>query len=121
MSQSLAKTSIVFFVIALSPVVMHRKVSHFTLGAIGIWTLTSLFGFAFTCSPPSVWNYASSSCIYIKAFYTYVEAASAAIDVVLVILPSIITWRLQIRLNKKITVIAFFASRILLMTLPSIL
>jgi hypothetical protein len=113
MSQSCAKMSVISFVGTLTPVVLHHRMALALAAITAIWTIIALFGFAFACKPPSTWDYGGNQCIDIKAFYAFVEAASAVIDVLLVTLPVRIISNLQLVSKRKFTIVAFFSSRLM--------
>ena len=116
LSQTCSKLSVTFFVRTLTPIRLHRWIIALVLTATIAWSITAVFGFAFSCELPSPWNYAGGNCLNIEALYTYVEIFSAVLDAVLVILPVVIISNLQLASRRKFTIITFFASRALYVT-----
>lgn len=74
------------------------------------WTTVSILGFAFTCTPPRIWDDSAGSRMDKRAFYTF-ELTGSIIDIALIVVPSLVVWKLQLQLRKKLTIISVLASR----------
>lgn len=111
--QFFAKISIVFFVVALTPDRTYRSISLALAAGAAIWTITSIFGFAFGCELPEPWNFVEKKCIDRLSFYAFVEVFNIILDALLAVYPSFIIFGLQLETKRKIITIGFFMSRIL--------
>lgn len=88
---------------------MNMAISAFTT----LWILSSLFVVGFQCKVPHTWDVINGSCINLVGFWTYFDVMNILTDLALIILPFIICSRLQIAFNRKVTILACFALRIL--------
>ena len=82
-------------------------------GFITIWTVASIFANAFQCSPPKTWAYTTGQCFDQTAFWTVFAIIDIITDVVIMGLPILLLYKLQLALSKKINVCFAFSFRIL--------
>ncbi|KAF2804149.1 uncharacterized protein BDZ99DRAFT_452115 [Mytilinidion resinicola] len=116
LGQFFAKFSIISFIISITPDIKQQRFAY-SIGATStIWMASSVFGFAFQCRLPNPWIFVNNRCIHRLAFYTYVEVLNIVIDSTLAIFPSLIILGLQLELKQKAITIAFFMSRLLVVT-----
>ncbi|OOF98669.1 hypothetical protein ASPCADRAFT_394078 [Aspergillus carbonarius ITEM 5010] len=80
-------------------------------GALILWTVTMLIATSLQCHPPEVWNLMSGTCIHTRALWTYSSASNILIEALLILIPSIMVFRLHMRLRKRLVVIACFGFR----------
>jgi hypothetical protein len=113
LGQFFAKLSIIAFVIIITPDQTHLNVSRGIAVFACIWTVISVFGFAFQCDVPNVWDFTNGKCIDRVAFYTFVEIFNVLLDAVLALFPSFIIFGLQLDVKRKVITIGFFMTRLL--------
>ncbi|PYH89210.1 hypothetical protein BO71DRAFT_390071 [Aspergillus ellipticus CBS 707.79] len=78
-----------------------------------LWTMTMIIAVSLQCHPPEVWNLASGACIDVTALWTYFNATNIVIEAVLVIVPCVVVFRLNLRLRRRLVVIGCFSVRTL--------
>ncbi|KAK3323181.1 hypothetical protein B0T19DRAFT_199216 [Cercophora scortea] len=84
--------------------------------SLGLITVLVLYGFAscitglVQCTPVArAWNYAvAGSCIQLMKFFIFNGAFALATDVIVLLLPMPLVWRLQLPLSQKIALIPVF-------------
>lgn len=106
----LAKCSIGFFLLRITPSKIHRYIIYAALGLTIFCTVAFFFIALFQCSP--VWWFwvrsGPGSCIDIDIIIdiTYAYSATAIItDVTLTVLPIMLVWKLQMDRKTKIALI----------------
>lgn len=90
------------------------------LALIGLWALIMFFLFAFQCPTPSPWDYTQQCPISTSGLYYAFGATDILTDLLVTLLPAYVIWSVQIPLRKRITVIAVFASRLLVPLLAAL-
>ncbi|KAF2661112.1 hypothetical protein K491DRAFT_477010 [Lophiostoma macrostomum CBS 122681] len=113
LGQFFAKLSIIAFVTIITPDQTHQNVSRGIAALACIWMVISVFGFAFQCNVPHVWDFSHGKCIDRVGFYTFVEIFNVLLDTVLALFPSFIIFRLQLDVKRKAITIGFFMTRLL--------
>ncbi|RAL08249.1 uncharacterized protein BO97DRAFT_398567 [Aspergillus homomorphus CBS 101889] len=78
-----------------------------------LWTLTTVLAVAFQCHPPEVWNLMSGRCLDVTALWTYYGAMNIIIETLLFTVPSVLIYRLRMRLRKRLVVIGCLSVRTL--------
>ncbi|RAK78866.1 uncharacterized protein BO72DRAFT_494705 [Aspergillus fijiensis CBS 313.89] len=78
-----------------------------------LWTFTMVLAVAFQCRPPEVWNLMSGACLDATALWTYYGAVNIIIETILFAIPSILIYRLRMRLRKRLVVIGCLSVRTL--------
>ncbi|KAE8389287.1 hypothetical protein BDV23DRAFT_157283 [Aspergillus alliaceus] len=74
------------------------------------WTVLAHLGYVFQCQTPH-WRYIRSQCVGEGAIMYWIMTINMLIDVVLVVLPTIMLWNVQISFARRLKVMAAFASR----------
>ncbi|KAB8229715.1 hypothetical protein BDV23DRAFT_171475 [Aspergillus alliaceus] len=82
-------------------------------GFLALWTVTMIIAVSLECHPAEVWNVASGTCIDVTALWIYFGATNIAIEALLLIIPSIVIYRLNMQLRKRMVVIGCFSIRTL--------
>lgn len=85
-----------------------------------LWWLVGFFLLAFRCTMPTPWAGDAESCLAASSVYAafdvihlVIDGVNVATDVLLVALPAVIIWRLQMARRKKVEITAAFALRLL--------
>ncbi|OTB17308.1 hypothetical protein K445DRAFT_57047 [Daldinia sp. EC12] len=112
-SQAFSKLSVIFFIRVISPINFHRILTWILIGATLAWALTSILVLIFQCDPPGTWKILGDECIDQDAMWNYINTVDIVLDFCLIWLPFVVVWKLQTHLQRKITVISCFATRIL--------
>ncbi|ETN44499.1 uncharacterized protein HMPREF1541_10169 [Cyphellophora europaea CBS 101466] len=107
-----AKASLIFLIVRLSPARSVRRICYALLGGIALWAAVFLFLFAFQCPTPSPWDYNQQCALSTGGLYYAFAGTDIATDLLVTILPAYVIWSVQIPIRKRITVIAVFASRL---------
>ena len=89
-----------------------QRICQSVLLVITLWCIGEVFAFAFTSPPPNTWDYRQSGGVSLPALYYTFAIGDILTDALVVILPAYVIWQVQIPLQKRIAVIAVFASRI---------
>ncbi|KAK6949240.1 hypothetical protein Daesc_009314 [Daldinia eschscholtzii] len=112
-SQAFSKLSVIFFIRVISPINFHRILTWILIGATLAWALTSILVLIFQCDPPGTWEILGDECIDQDSMWNYINTVDIVLDFCLIWLPFVVVWKLQTHLQRKITVISCFATRIL--------
>ncbi|KAI1174993.1 hypothetical protein F4777DRAFT_552144 [Nemania sp. FL0916] len=124
-----SKLAVCAGLLALSPDINHRYAILITATLIALLTTISLFATAFQCGAQGPWELESTTCFNEVAFWTYHAVTSIFTDAVLIAIPMVIIYPLNMALKMRIVILAFYACRIvviastilLLIYLPRIL
>ncbi|KAE8350628.1 hypothetical protein BDV28DRAFT_35225 [Aspergillus coremiiformis] len=81
-------------------------------GFLILWTVTMMIAISLECHPPEVWNLVSGTCLD-AALWTYFGATNIVIEALLLLIPSVVVYRLHMQLRKRLVVIGCFSVRIL--------
>jgi hypothetical protein len=93
---------------------------HIFTAALVVWTIMAAMLVSVGCSPPSMApKTGSKTCPGIDVRYKFVVVTDIITDMVLVMIPSYLTWQLQMSIKLKLQVIAVFAFRLPLIALAS--
>ncbi|OCL01218.1 hypothetical protein AOQ84DRAFT_268980, partial [Glonium stellatum] len=109
----LAKTAVAFQVRQLTPVPWQL---HLTLGFAGflsVWGLTALFVASFQCGLPHPYQMLGNRCFNRAAFWDYFGVTNIITDLILILLPVNVLWKIQINRGRKAAILSCFASRLL--------
>jgi hypothetical protein len=90
---------------------MHQLLILTTFAAAGCWGIVAVFSLLFQCSAPNFWQVLGNECVDRVALFTVIETLNALLDIVLITLPAIITWGLQIRLARRVVLVSTFLTR----------
>ena len=94
------------------------------LGIIAVWGLCAVFLVAFRCQLPNPWFGPAEKCINLYPLNLGIDLTNIVTDIALVVLPAVMMSTVQTSFDKRMRVIALFASRVLcvpsfMSTLPS--
>ncbi|KAI9041299.1 uncharacterized protein KD926_007253 [Aspergillus affinis] len=80
-----------------------------------LWTVTMIISASLECDPPEVWNLAEGNCRNPRktALWIYFGVSNILIEVLLIALPSLLVYSIQMSLHKRVIVIGCFSIRIL--------
>lgn len=115
-----AKASLVFLIVRLSPARSVRQICYGLLGLIGLWCIVFLFLFAFQNPMPAPWNYTTTPNFSISGLYYALGITDILTDLFVTLLPAYVIWNVQIPFRKRVTVIAVFASRLVVPILAAV-
>ncbi|KAH3906018.1 hypothetical protein HBH56_212200 [Parastagonospora nodorum] len=100
-----------------------KKVSitcHIFTAVLMVWTILAAMLVSVGCSPQSMApKTASQTCPGIDARYKFVAVTDTITDTILIMIPSYLTWQLQMSIKLKLQVISVFAFRLPLIPLAS--
>ncbi|PYI00262.1 hypothetical protein BO78DRAFT_330477, partial [Aspergillus sclerotiicarbonarius CBS 121057] len=96
------------------------KITLLVQGFLVLWTVSMLIAASLQCHPPEVWNLVSGRCMNTRGLWTYSSSSNILIEALLILIPSIMVFRLQMRLRKRLIVIACFGFRALDILVSSI-
>jgi hypothetical protein len=108
-----SKISVVTFIRVISPATYNAKATLGLFGLIAAWAITSLVVMIFQCQVPQVWKTISNKCIDRDTFWAYSNSVNIIIDLMLIGLPMVLVWKLQIARSRKFVVVGCFAARAL--------
>ncbi|PYI24194.1 hypothetical protein BO99DRAFT_418850 [Aspergillus violaceofuscus CBS 115571] len=78
-----------------------------------LWTFTMVVAVALPCRPPEVWGLIFGTCLDVTALWTYYGVTNIIIEALLFAVPSILIYRLRMRLRKRLVVIGCLSVRTL--------
>ncbi|PWY79530.1 hypothetical protein BO94DRAFT_471378 [Aspergillus sclerotioniger CBS 115572] len=107
------KLAVVAFFHMLLSGIGEIKIILFTQGFLILWTMTILIAVSLQCHPPDVWDLMQGECVYTRGLWTYTSTSNILIEALLILIPSIMIFRLHMRLRKRLLVIACFGFRAL--------
>ncbi|KAL2867845.1 uncharacterized protein BJX67DRAFT_352398 [Aspergillus lucknowensis] len=108
---SLSKLSTSNLIQSINPSQTIKRYCLLTQIAIGTWLVLVLFGTAFQCQSP-FWKYDPGRCVGEGAIVYPIMAFNMMIEATLVILPIGMLWNIQMPWDRRLKVMALFASRI---------
>ncbi|KAI1078492.1 hypothetical protein F5B20DRAFT_547215 [Whalleya microplaca] len=109
----LSKLSVYLNLLTLSPSRIHRHMTHALGLFVLVWTITSFLGVAFQCRTHGPWDNDGIQCSDMHSFLNYVAVTNILTDVVLIAIPIAIVFPLHMALNIRLSVIAFYMTRAL--------
>ncbi|KAE8153504.1 hypothetical protein BDV25DRAFT_136795 [Aspergillus avenaceus] len=107
-----SKAAINVLLMAIGPFDSVLIASKALLAMTSAWTITSIISLAFQCSLPSPWDSTLSRCINKEALYIALFICHATLDIALVILPIVMTRRVQMPGQKRFQIAALFGLRV---------
>jgi hypothetical protein len=110
---ALAKSSVVLFILAITP---QRKVKlscYALLAVIAAWTVSTVLALAFQCPLPTPWRLNKDTCIDQRALYFVSGLLNISTDLALVVLPWIMIRWVQTNASRKWQVMSLFGCRIM--------
>ena len=108
-----AKLTTLYLLYTLTPQRCHRRPIVAVGGFILLWTVGTILGIAFQCSLPSPYLYTSSTeCISQTSFWYTTGAIDILTDIALMVLPGMVIAKLQLPLQKKLTICFAFVFRL---------
>ena len=131
LSLTFSKISLLILLRLITPVRLQGQFISALGAALLLWGLTALLAAAFQCQVPRVWEILGNQCFHVvssrpDSFYTihilisiqvsfwnYFGVTNIITEGILVVLPIIIFWNLQMPLVRKIMIVCCFAVRIL--------
>ena len=127
-SLCLSKLAVTGLIHAITPLKKDKRMVYGLAATILSWALIGEFGSAFQCHSAETWKYIEGRCFnrvsrYLgfkyfskpnvqTAWWNYLEITNMLTDAALIILPTIILWKIQTSISKKIPIISSFAIRI---------
>ncbi|CAJ2508290.1 Uu.00g094760.m01.CDS01 [Anthostomella pinea] len=110
---SVSKLSVYVSLLALSPSLMHRYMTHAVGGIVVGWMITSFLGVAFQCGAHGRWDTKGARCINMHGCLAYMAVTNILTDAALIAIPTVIVYPLHTAFGVRVTVIAFYMTRIL--------
>lgn len=107
------KASTLTLLVALAPNKKYRMPAKAVGGFLLIWTIASFFASAFQCTPPKTWLYTSGKCFDQTTFWVAYAIIDMLTDLVIMCLPILLLYKLQLSMSKKINVCFAFSFRLL--------
>ena len=83
------------------------------MGVIGAWAVSSIIALACQCHSPRPWDFTNGRCISQSGLYYSIGVLNILTDVVIVALPIITMWTVQVSQQKRWLVNGLFAVRLL--------
>lgn len=117
LAHAAAKISVALFVLAINARRDLKLVCYALLGIIVAWAVSSVFVIAFRCSLPAPWRGGANSCMDSFMVYLGINIVNIATDLALIVVPTVMMWKVQTGLDVRVQIISLFASRILLVAL----
>lgn len=117
LAHAAAKISVALFVLAINARRDLKLVCFAVLGIIVAWAVSSVFVIAFRCSLPTPWRGGANSCMDSFLVYLGINIVNIATDLALIVVPTVMMWKVQTGLDVRVQIISLFASRILLVAL----
>lgn len=109
----LAKISVTLLVMAIDSGRELKIASYVVLGLVVAWETSSVFLFGFQCGASSPWSADTDRCLDQFDVYLGVNISNIVTDIALLVLPTVMLWRVQTSFDVKARVIGYFAIRIL--------
>lgn len=113
LAYGLAKVSVILFFMSINAKRPLKIGSFVAIGVIAAWTVSSLFVLGFRCGTSSPWLKDDNKCLAEFSVFLGIDVGNIITDIMLVVLPTIMMWDLQIAFSMKVQVIALFATRLL--------
>ncbi|RDL36097.1 Uncharacterized protein BP5553_06709 [Venustampulla echinocandica] len=111
-SQCFSKLSVVMFIRAISPGTFNERATLAGIGITALWGFTSIITVAFQCHLPNSWETIQNTCFDRKAFWNYTNSINIAIDLLLVLMPLAMVWKLQLAKKRKVMIVSCFGTRV---------
>lgn len=108
-----AKASTLTLIIALAPNKKYRMPAKAVGVFLLVWTVASILASAFQCTPPKTWLYTSGECFDQTSFWVAYAVIDMLTDLVIMCLPILLLYKLQLPLSKKVNVCFAFSFRLL--------
>jgi len=105
------KVSILHFYTRVFRVPAFLRACYAAMALCASFWIASFFATAFFCTPPrKIWHSEiPGHCGDTHKFYTGCASTDLVIDIIVIFLPMPVLWKLQMRLAKKIALMAIFA------------
>ncbi|KAL8900819.1 MAG: hypothetical protein Q9207_005510 [Kuettlingeria erythrocarpa] len=107
----LAKLSLVLVFIRLTPSKRTRQSLWLFVLSLTVWSGVAIITHAVQCPPPR-WNISASGCLNQGAIYTSYGVINIFTDLVIVLIPLALLWKVQIGQDKKRAIYAVFVVRL---------
>ncbi|KAL1965776.1 hypothetical protein VTN77DRAFT_5097 [Rasamsonia byssochlamydoides] len=108
----LAKLSLITLLIGtLSVVPSYQRMALGYAAFIVAWMLSSIFPVIFQCRQSRVWDIVAGTCHDMTAFWWSFGGISILTELILVTLPALMLYRIQMPMKKKVIVMSCFATR----------
>ena len=85
---------------------------HVVLGLIGAWALAALIALGVQCNQPEPWNFGADRCVNQHALYIGLTVVHILLDVVVIILPVIMLFKVQMSKKKRFKGSVLFVVRV---------
>ncbi|KIX04255.1 uncharacterized protein Z518_07809 [Rhinocladiella mackenziei CBS 650.93] len=112
-ANALAKASVIFFIMAISPQRQIQQSSYTLLVIIAGWTISGVFALAFQCPLPHPWMFVEGKCVSREALSLFLGIVNILTDISLIVIPWVMMWWVQTHTRIKYQVMALFGSRII--------
>lgn len=110
---TLAKLFVILFFMSINSRKELKQAGFVVLGLVVAWGVSSILLLSFRCGTSHPWSANKDKCLDDFGVYLGIDIGNIITDVILVILPTIMMWTLQIAVGLKAQVIGLFASRLL--------
>ncbi|KAF2188343.1 hypothetical protein K469DRAFT_703857 [Zopfia rhizophila CBS 207.26] len=107
-----SKTATVLLVQQLNAFSWELQLARGTAVLLGGWAFTAIFASAFACSLPRPWKLVGNRCFDRAAFYNYVSISNIITEVIVLVVPMIVLWKINITKKRKAAILSCFGSRI---------
>ncbi|KAJ0120563.1 hypothetical protein J7T55_015292 [Diaporthe amygdali] len=107
---TLIKLSILHFYTAVFRKPLFAKIVYGVMGIVVAYWIGTFWADAFLCDPPrKAWDITTpGTCGNANMMYTAMASADLIIDIIVILLPMPILWRLQLRTSRKVLLTAIF-------------
>ena len=112
-----SKAAVVLLVVSLKPFKAMLVACKVAMGFIGLWGVIAIITLAVQCdlrTDSGPWDFSPGrKCLNREALYIGLAACSIVLDVVVIVLPIVLLWNVQMTTAKRRQVSALFALRIM--------
>jgi hypothetical protein len=105
------KTSVIQFYQRIAPIGQTRTL-YLLFAMVAVWTVFSVFAQAFSCGLPNLWNHLPNDCSAQFSLRYAITSLNILTDAILGLGFLPVIWKLQTSFNRRVTVMALFASRL---------
>lgn len=108
--------SITFLLIRVTHLTSQARPAYLVAAATALWSLTATTIILFQCALPQPWKTRPHSrCIDIYTAWLCITAFRALLETANVLLAAVLLWKLKMPLRLKVTIVAMFALRLLVL------
>ncbi|OCK78505.1 hypothetical protein K432DRAFT_427219 [Lepidopterella palustris CBS 459.81] len=106
------RISVFLFIRQITPDPLQNKLAA-GLGPLSlVWSVTSIFAASFQCSPSNTWKFLNNKCFNRTAFANYIGISNIILELIFILFPSIIIWKLRANKRGKLCATLCFSARL---------